>query len=296
MSHGYKFYIQRVEWDAENKLYLPDESSTIDLEAYYNGLKYARLTGINDIGKTKNIYTEKFPESDRLRVYIPKVAQYEATTMTLTLYFFGKNRQQVFNDFVNEIKTGIHRYRDTARQYYFDFIVDDELKPSDENWYSGQPYFKVDVKMKNIYGECYDFSSSNLLTNGADSLNNDKYELGIYHLGAIRPVEGELVEFSFSGYISQDNESVSPPIKGYDVLRIYNSGWAKKLVDVKPEHYDKTAGRFIVRFNWSVGNSANNSLYIFQGTDQNMPVPDGWRKGMSHVYDAKLEIVKTKTI
>ena len=124
MSHEYKFYIQRVEFDANSGSYIPIDSTTIDLENHYAGLKYSKLTGTNDKGKTKNIYTEKYADGDRLRVYIPELAQYEATTMTLTLYFFGEDRQQVFNEFANEIKTGIHRYWDTARHQYFDFFVE----------------------------------------------------------------------------------------------------------------------------------------------------------------------------
>ena len=294
MSHGYKFYIQRVEKVGNE--YLPIESSTMGLESHYSGLKYSKLTGINDIGKTKNIYTEKYADGDRLRVYIPELAQHEATTMTLTLYFFGKNRQSVYEDFANEIKTGVHRYWDTARQHFFDFYVDDEIKPSDENWYKGEPYFKVDVKMKNLYGQCFNRASTNLLTDGNNVINNNSYHLGSYHLGPIKPLDGELVELSFSGYISKDNESTTPPIKGYDFLNIYNSGWNVPLIKVYDKDYNKDQKRYIVTFNWKIGDSDNNSLYFFQGDGNSMSVPEGYIKGSSTVYDVKLEIAKIKTI
>mgnify|MGYP007057701934 CR=1 FL=1 len=153
MPHGYKFYIQRVE-KASDGTYIP-RGPIKSLEDDYAGLKYSKMDGLNTIGKAKNIYTEKYADGDRLRVYYPTTVQGEATTMTLTLYFFGKDRQSVFADFANEIKSGMHRYWDTARNLWFDFYIDGEVKPTDENWYRGTPYFKVDLKMQNIYGETY---------------------------------------------------------------------------------------------------------------------------------------------
>lgn len=153
MSHGYKFYIQRVKKAADGT-YI-SEGNPISLEDEYVGLKYSKMDGLNTIGKTKNIYTEKYADGDMLRVYYPKAVKNEATTVTLTLYFFGENRADILENFLYELRQCVHRYWDTARNLWFDFYIDGEVKPTDENWYSGTPYFKVDLKMQNIYGETY---------------------------------------------------------------------------------------------------------------------------------------------
>lgn len=297
MPHGYKFYIQRVE-KLQDGTYSPVPSTIIDLESRFKGLKYSKLTGLNDIGKAKNIYTEKYADGDKLRVYIPQTIQSEATSMTLTIYFFSKDRQSVFADFANEIKSGIHRYWDTARNMYFDFFVDDELKPTDENWYKGEPYFKVDVKMKNIYGRCYSRLDTNLLIDGDKTLNNDKHLLGSYNLGSIRPADGELVKLTFSGYISVTNDEHK--IIGYDKLRVYNSGWNVPLVTtITQADYNAATSQYEVEFNWVVGDSSNEFINFCQTKADNSAlldedIPEGYRKGQSLVSNVKLEIVKVK--
>lgn len=300
MSHGYKFYIQQVQKVGNE--YIPIESTTIDLESYYAGLKYSKLTGTNDKGKAKNIYTEKYADGDRLRVYIPKLVKNEATTMTLTLYFFGENRQQVFSEFAKEIKTGIHRYWDTARQQYFDFFVDDELKPSDENWYKGEPYFKVDVKMKNLYGETFNRIGVNLLVDGEKTIESNTYILGEYNLGNVRPMNGDLVRLSFSGYISVDNHTATPPRKGYDKFRVFNSdGYIPLCNTIDMSNYDSSKKRFVVEFPWVYKNdkyeAANDKILFYQAQSDNTPLtdeelPEGYVKGMSMIYDVKLEFIK----
>lgn len=297
MPHGYKFYIQRVE-KLQDGTYSPVPSTIIDLESRFKGLKYSKLTGLNDIGKAKNIYTEKYADGDKLRVYIPQTIQSEATSMTLTIYFFGKDRQSVFVDFANEIKSGIHRYWDTARNMYFDFFVDDELKPTDENWYKGEPYFKVDVKMNNIYGRCYSRLDTNLLIDGDKTLNNDKHLLGSYNLGSIRPADGELVKLTFSGYISVTNDENK--VIGYDKLRVYNSVWNVPLVTtITQADYNVATSQYEVEFNWVVGDSSNEFINFYQTKADNSAlldedIPEGYRKGQSLVSNVKLEIVKVK--
>lgn len=274
MSHEYKFYIQRVEFDANSGSYISINSTTIDLESHYAGLKYSKLTGTNDKGKTKNIYTEKYADGDRLRVYVPELAQYEATTMTLTLYFFGEDRQQVFNEFANEIKTGIHRYWDTARHQYFDFFVDDELKTSDESWYSGQPYFKVDVKMKNLYGECRLRKGVNLLTDGDKVLEVSTYLLGKYTIGNLKPTNGEKVRITFKGYMGE----------GRTVFHIFNSSYTIQMADITYQNaYDTVNKMYKYEFKWKSGD--DTELWIFQApNDSNLT-------SKSRISDARLEII-----
>lgn len=126
-----------------------------DLEKDFNGLRYLKCDGIDTIGKAKNIYTEKYSDSTKLRVFIPDVITNESTTITLTLCFIGDGHEDVFEDFCFYIRNGVHRYWDTARQRYFDFYIDEEIKVSEEQRKGGTPYLKCDFKLKNIYGETY---------------------------------------------------------------------------------------------------------------------------------------------
>ena len=126
-----------------------------DLEVDFEGLRYISAKGINTIGKPR-IYTETYADNDRMRVYIPKDLTNAPTTITFTFYFFGENRQKVYDAFNEYIRNGIHRYWDTARNKYFDFIVDESIEVSSENWNAGIPYLSVDYKVKNLNGKTFD--------------------------------------------------------------------------------------------------------------------------------------------
>lgn len=295
MSHGYKFYIQRVARASDGSYYQISNTEK-SLEDYYQGLRYSKLIGIDTIGKAKNIYTETYADSDKVRVYVPELVQYEATTLTLTLYFFGENRATVYEEFANEIRTGIHRYWDTARNHYFDFYVDDELSVSDENWYDGKPHFKVDVKMKNVYGRCFSRINTNIITDSMKVLNNDQYLMGSYHLNkSTKPIEGEHVRLSFSGYISEDNDELK--IKGYDKFRVFNSGGKVPLLNsIDMSNYNMDTKRFEIEFNWIIGDSDNTHINFYQSQADNTPLletelPEGYNKGQSMIFDVKLEIL-----
>lgn len=126
-----------------------------DLEVDFDGLRYISAKGINAIGKPR-IYTETYADNDRMRVYIPKNLTNAPTTITFTFYFFGDNRQKVYDAFNEYIRNGIHRYWDTARNKYFDFIVDESIDVRNENWNAGIPYLSVDYKVKNLNGKTFD--------------------------------------------------------------------------------------------------------------------------------------------
>ena len=126
-----------------------------DLEVDFEGLRYISAKGINTIGKPR-IYTETYADNDRIRVYVPKNLTNAPTTITFTFYFFGENRQKVYDAFNEYIRNGIHRYWDTARNKYFDFIVDESIEVSSENWKARIPYLSVDYKVKNLNGKTFD--------------------------------------------------------------------------------------------------------------------------------------------
>ena len=149
-THGYEFFIQEVD-NKGNLL-----GNDFNLEKAYDGLKYSAIVGIDNLGAVKNIYTETYADANRVRVSMPEKVQRESTQITLVLYFVGEKRAEVFKSFCDYICNGRHRYWDTARSKYFDFYISEELTPSDELWYGSTPYFKVDVKMNNIFGQTFD--------------------------------------------------------------------------------------------------------------------------------------------
>lgn len=124
---------------------------------------------MNDIGEAKNIYTETYAESDLLRVSLPK--HYDAATGTMvhdvdditnkatkiTMHFLvvgdASQRKITISNFYNYIREGVHEYWDTARLLHFDFIVQDEIKVSEEKWHGSTPYVEIQVVMQNLNGK-----------------------------------------------------------------------------------------------------------------------------------------------
>ena len=160
-AHGYEFFIQEVDSkgnfigvakNLETDFSVKVENTGEEL----GGIIYISIVGIDNLGSVKNIYTETYADANRVRVSMPEKVQRESTQITLVLYFVGEKRAEVFKSFCDYICNGRHRYWDTARNKYFDFYISEELTPSDELWYGSTPYFKVDVKMNNIFGQTFD--------------------------------------------------------------------------------------------------------------------------------------------
>ena len=147
-SSQYTHYMQRV--DIENQ-------PTYDIEEQFSGLLYMKADGMNDIGKSKNVYTETYADSDRLRVYLPNNGNYtnEATKITMHFLVVGEEaqRQATLRNFYNYIREGVHRYWDDARNLEFDFVVQDEIKVSDERWHGSSPYVEIQIQMQNLNGK-----------------------------------------------------------------------------------------------------------------------------------------------
>jgi hypothetical protein len=62
------------------------------------------------------------------------------------------DRQNTIDRFYEYVRKGVHRYWDTARNREFEFIVQDEIKQSDERWHGSQPYVEITVTMQNLNG------------------------------------------------------------------------------------------------------------------------------------------------
>lgn len=151
----YNFYMQEVE-KSDGVYVLKPDTKKMDIEADFCGcIRYSKAEGINTIGKPR-VYTEKYSDSDRLRVYVPKEVTNDATKVVFTFYFFGKFRFDAYNKFNDYIRNGIHRYWDTARNRYFDFIVADEIKIGNERFYGKMPYFEVKYTVQNLNGRTFE--------------------------------------------------------------------------------------------------------------------------------------------
>lgn len=147
-DHGYIFYMQKCTKDG-----VVLEDTLKNLEEDFVGLRYAKCEGIDDYGKAKNIYTETYSDSDKLRTYVPNEVTNEATKIKFTFYFLGDDRRSVYHNFVNYIRDGYTQYWDTARNRKFTFVVVDELKPASEQWYGGTPYLEFSFTVQNINGK-----------------------------------------------------------------------------------------------------------------------------------------------
>lgn len=148
-SSQYTHYMQRVD--------ITDSLGQIDIEEHFAGLLYMRAEGMNDIGKSKNVYTETYADSDRLRVYLPNDGVYTNDATKITMHFLvvgdADTRQGIIDDFYEYVRIGVHRYWDDARNLEFDFIVQDEIKVSDEKWHGSSPYVEIAVVMQNLNGK-----------------------------------------------------------------------------------------------------------------------------------------------
>jgi hypothetical protein len=151
-EYGYEFFMQ--ECDKYGNILAG--STPKNLEVDFQGLRYSRAEGLDKIGKPKNIYTEKYSDSDRMRVHVPENITNEPTTVKFTFYFVGDNRQRTYHAFLEYIRKGYHRYYDTCRRKYLYFFVDSELKPAEEMLYGSAPYLKFDFTAQNIFGKTFD--------------------------------------------------------------------------------------------------------------------------------------------
>lgn len=147
----YNFYMQKCSKDGT----LVD-GTLKDLENDFQGLKYSKLEGITSYGVAKNIYTEKYSDSNTLRTYVPNKITREAISVTLKLYFIGEQsvRQKSFDDFIDFVSNnGYNMYWDNARNKKVILMPPtEEIKPSEEKWCGSTPYIEVSIKFQAITG------------------------------------------------------------------------------------------------------------------------------------------------
>lgn len=143
-KNKYQFFMQECDsqWN-------PIEGTKRNLEEYFEGLRYLKAEGLLAVGKTR-VYTEKYADSDGLRVYIAPT--HDTTNITLSLCFFGENRQSVYRSFLEYCMGKKMLYWDTARNTLVKVYIENEVKPAKEEWYTGIPYLSVNIQMVNATG------------------------------------------------------------------------------------------------------------------------------------------------
>lgn len=122
-----------------------------DLEKDFAGLRYVKCEGLEAKGKPY-IYTEKYADSDELRVYIPDQINREATTITLSLCFIGEDRRDIYNNFYDYVKKGKFKYWDTVRNKEALLVLTNEVSPKEDSLKGSTPFIEVDFKFQNLYG------------------------------------------------------------------------------------------------------------------------------------------------
>ena len=147
-TNEYKFYMQATD----SKGVALEGAPVKDLEVDFEGLRYLKATGLNDIGDAR-VYTETYADSDRTRVYIPSEVTHKQTSVTLSLVFVGKKRHETYDAFLAYITNGFHAFWDSARNKRLVFYVESNISPSEELWSGSNPYLKLDITLKNVYGK-----------------------------------------------------------------------------------------------------------------------------------------------
>lgn len=151
---GIRFFMQ--EADREGNLI--EGSVAKDLERDFEGLMYSEAKGMNNKGKIKNVYSEKYSDSDRLRVHYPSVPTREATSVTFTFFFTGENRRRTYDEFYEYITGGFRAFWDNARNKRLFFFAPNDYKVGEEKCYGGTPYIKLELEVQNYFGCTFDIN------------------------------------------------------------------------------------------------------------------------------------------
>lgn len=139
------FYISRL---IENAW----EEAT-DIEATFEGLHYAKCTGLDSYGKVKNLYSETYSETSELRVFLPETVARENTDIEFEFVFDGENRRDTYHSFVEWLSGKKLKYWDTLRNRELEMILMESVEPEEDELYGSHPYIKVPFKFKNLKGE-----------------------------------------------------------------------------------------------------------------------------------------------
>lgn len=162
-----KFYLQRYLRDATGAY--KEDGAQRSLEDDFGYIRYKSMTGINSIGKQKGVYSESYPESDAVRVWVNENPSMEQIEHTLTVYSFGSAPSSPSSDdipsLVKAMEDSIHTlyvflcgalilWGDEYRQRKALLYVSDAISPTTDN-IKDIPYLQCDIKFKNVFGRTF---------------------------------------------------------------------------------------------------------------------------------------------
>lgn len=136
---------------------------------------YCKCEGLEDKGKPKNFVTEKYADSERVRLYIPDELKRDTTQINLTMCFIGEQRQQVQQNFYDYIKERPVVYWDTARKRTAILLLESAVKLDEDEYLTSTPNICVKYTFTNLYGECPTHASEQLAVAWAAGLYTDMF-------------------------------------------------------------------------------------------------------------------------
>lgn len=162
-----KFHISKVTRDAATGVY--SLSPSVSLEDDFGYCRYKSMSGLNKRGAQKGVYSESYPESNAVRVYIEENATREQTTCTLTVYFFGCDPQlptgmteaeqtvrmeNDYHSFLDYLEGCMFLWQDDYRGRKALFYLTDAVEPSSDI-IKNCPYLCVSLTLSNVFGKTF---------------------------------------------------------------------------------------------------------------------------------------------
>lgn len=153
--------------DTNIKFYIQIEDGTLyDLETGWtiigsgsepsSKILYSKCTGLLNKGKRADIHTETYADCDEIRIWLGDKIVREPTTITLSLYFTGRYRQDVFKSFMRTVENQKVSYWDTARLKKAYMVLIDAVTITEDVYNGSTPYMLCEFKFQNLWGECKD--------------------------------------------------------------------------------------------------------------------------------------------
>ena len=177
-----KFYIQRYLKSEQGAWNAAGLRKSLEDDFGGGSVRYKSLEGLNSKGKQKGVYTESYPESDALRVFVDQNARHESTNATLSVCVFGYDVDGTTELSITEQIKAAEKAWDSLYEYlegvlilWYDgyrlkkvlFLVLDAREASTENS-KNIAYLLCCVKLVNVFGQSFDGDS----TTSEDGLKN----------------------------------------------------------------------------------------------------------------------------
>lgn len=171
-----KFYIQRYLKSEQGAWKADGVRKSLEDDFGGGSVRYKSLDGLNSKGKQKGVYTESYPESDALRVFVDPNARHENTNATLSVCVFGYNvdgtteisiteqikaAEKAWDSLYTYLEGALILWYDDYRQKKALFLVQDATEPSTDN-IKNIPYLLCSVKLVNVFGQSFDGDSTTI--------------------------------------------------------------------------------------------------------------------------------------